>query len=148
MWPDGTRAVLPSQADVDRAAAPRAGGAIAAAAPEPLPWTAPPWAGASDTEVATAAWAARRATFEQELAQAAEAVARVAESERETRDAVLAVLDSARADLQAARAAQADEVSLLTGIAEELEAERGCARDARRAGATLRALERERRTRG
>ena len=124
MWPDGTRAVLPMQADVVKLPR-REPVAQSLPRPEPLPWMAPPWAGASDTEIATAAWAARRATFEQELAQAADAVARVAESERETRDAVLAVLDSARADVQAARAAQAEEVALLTGIAEELDAERG-----------------------
>ena len=123
MWPDGTRAVLPMQADVIKLPR-REPVSRSLPRPEPLPWMAPPWAGATDTELATAAWAARRATFEQELASAADAVARVAESERETRDAVLAVLDSARSDVQAARAAQADEVALLAEIAEELDAER------------------------
>ena len=112
-WPDGTRAVLPSQADVIALPRRRVEPSLPRR-PEPLPWTAPP----SRTKIA------RRATFEQELAVAAQAMTRVAESERSTRDAVLAILDSARSDLQAARAAQADEVSLLTAIAEELEAER------------------------
>ena len=98
-WPDGTRAVLPTQAAV--IALPRRRVEKALPRPEPLPWTAPPWTGASDTEVAATA-ATRRPR----------------------------------------RVAQADEVSLLAAIAEQLEAERGLH------GATRGELEAERGSHG
>src|SRR4051812_4009768 len=43
-WPDGTRAVLPSQAAVIPLPS-RAPALGRPAVPEPLPWTAPPWTG-------------------------------------------------------------------------------------------------------
>ncbi len=96
---------------------------VAAGAAAGKPWTAPPEV-AGVQGAAEAEWRVRRADLERELSHAAEALSRARTGERAARDAVLATLESVRAELRAARAAREADASALVTLAGELDAER------------------------
>jgi len=86
-------------------------------------WTTPPQVNPAMGD-AEAQWKARRAEVAHELGEAAAAIARARDGERSARDAVLAALATARADLRAARAAREADASTLAALTGELGAER------------------------
>jgi hypothetical protein len=90
----------------------------------PVLWTTPPEVAEPAGADAEALWQSRRDELGRELAEAAAAIARAREGERSARDAVLAALAAARADLRASRAARAADASVLAALTGELDAER------------------------
>jgi len=86
-------------------------------------WTTPPQVNPAMGD-AEAQWKARRAEVAHELGEAAAAIARARDGERSARDAVLAALATALADLRAARAAREADASTLAALTGELGAER------------------------
>ena len=129
-WPDGSRASLPTPPEERADVIPLKPRRVETPPPpqkptplQPLPWMAPPWGSESDADHAAALWRERRATLEHNLELAAEAILRTRESERQTGEAVLKVLSSARSDVQAVRAARAADASLIAMLEAELDAE-------------------------
>lgn len=87
-------------------------------------WTALPEAFSGSVFEAEAAWTAKRAELERELNRAAAAITHAQAGERVAREAVLAALAGARAELRAVRAARAADASTIATLTAELESER------------------------
>jgi hypothetical protein len=99
-------------------------GDTAEPADTPVVWTTPPEIAQPSGGDAETLWRARRDELARELADATAAIARARDNEISARDAVLAALAAARADLRASRAARAADASALAALAGELDAER------------------------
>ncbi|HWK30431.1 MAG TPA: hypothetical protein VNS09_27945 [Solirubrobacter sp.] len=117
---DGVRVPVPAPAGEVIELRPRVAPPVES---RPPAWTTPPQLAESAAD-AEALWRTRREELERALAEAAGAVGRAREDERAAREAVLAALAAARADLRAARAAREADASALAALSGELDAER------------------------